>query len=82
VIAFEWSFYSFGLAHCLDRASGTRGGGLTGGEGTGARGRVMVGAEAGLVMSWMSCCSWAIRPARVVLITCSEMFCCLVSSWR
>ena len=73
---------SFGLACCLDRASGTRGGGLTGGEGAGAGGRAIVGAGAGLVMSWVSCCSWAVRPARVVLMACSETFCHSVSSWR
>jgi len=47
---------SFGLAHCLDRASKTRGG-LTGGEGAGAGGRAIVGAGMGLVMSWVSCYS-------------------------
>jgi len=73
---------SFGLAYCLDRASKTRGEGLTGEEGAGARGRAMVRAEAGLVMSWMSCCSWAVRPMRVVLMACSETFCRSVSSWR
>ena len=73
---------NFGFARCLNRASKTRGEGLTGGEGAGARGRAIVGAGAGLVMSWVSCCSWAVRPARVVLMTCSEMFCHSVSSWR
>jgi len=42
---------SFGLVCYLDRASETRGGGLTGGEGAGAGGGAMVGAEAELVMS-------------------------------
>jgi len=46
---------SFGLAYCLDKASRTRGGGLTGGEGVGTRGRAMVRAGVGLVMSWVSC---------------------------
>ena len=73
---------SFGLAYCLDGASGTGGEELTEGEGTGAGGRVMVRVGAGLVMSWVSCCSWAIRPTRVVLMACSETFCRSVSSWR
>ena len=42
----------------------------------------MVGAGVELVMSWVSCYSWAIRPARIVLMACSEMFCRSVSSWR
>jgi len=71
---------SFGLAYCLDRVSKTGGGGLTGGEGAGARGRAIVRAEVGLVMSWVSCCSWAVRPMRVVLMACSETFCRSVSS--
>ena len=73
---------SFGLAHCLDGTSGTRGEGLTGGEGVGARGKMMVGVGAELVISWVSCCSWAVRPTRIVLMVCSETFCCSMSSWR
>jgi len=73
---------SFGLAHCLDRASETRGKKLIGGEGTDARDRAMVRVGAELVMSWVSCCSWAIRPTRVVLMACSKTFCHSVSSWR
>jgi len=42
---------SFGLAHCLDGAAGTRGGRLTGEGGVDTGGGVMVGVEAGLVMS-------------------------------
>ena len=72
---------SFGLAHCLNRTSRTGGGGLTG-EGADAGGRAMVGAGAGLVMSWVSCCSWAVRPVRVVLMACSKTFCHSVSSWK
>ena len=70
---------SFGLACCLDRASGTGGGGLIE-EGMGVRGEAMVRAGAGLVMSWVSCYSWAVRSMRVVLMACSETFCHLVSS--
>ena len=73
---------SFGLTCCLDGAFRTRGGGLTGEEGADARGGAMVRVGVGLVMSWVSCCSWAIRPMRVVLMACSKMFCHLVSSWR
>ena len=71
---------SFGLAHCLDRVAGTRGGGLTGGGGASTRGRVMVRVGAGLVISWVSCCNWAVSPTRVVLIVCSETFWHSVSS--
>jgi len=71
---------SFDLAHCLDRASETGSRELIGEEGAGAGGRVMVRVGAGLVMSWVSCCSWAIRPTRVVLIACSKTFCHSVSS--
>jgi len=73
---------NFGFARCLNRASKTRGERLTGGEGTGAGSRVMVGVGVELVISWVSCCSWAVRPTRVVLMACSKMFCHLVSSWR
>ena len=70
---------SFGLAHCLDRASETGGKELIGGEGTDTRGRAIVRVGAELVMSWVS---WAIRPTRVVLMACSKTFCHSVSSWR
>jgi len=54
---------SFGLAHCLDKATGVREGGLTrggdagikGGD-VGIKGGAMVSAEAGLVISWVICC--------------------------
>ena len=78
----DWNFVhqrslgkSFGLAYCLDRVAGTGGGADT-------KGGATVRAGGGLVMSWVSCYSWAVRPARVVLIVCSEAFWHLVSSWR
>jgi len=63
---------SFGLVRCLDGAARTREGELTRGGDVGIGGRATVGA--GAVMSWMSCCSWVVRPARVVLMVCSEAF--------
>ena len=57
---------SFGLVCCLDGAAGTGEGGLTGGRDVGIRGRTTVGA--GAVMSWVSCCSWAVRPTKVALM--------------
>jgi len=33
---------------------------------------VRVGTGPG--MSWVSCCNWVVRPVRVVLIACSEVF--------
>ena len=65
---------SFGLIRCLVGADGTREGELTGGGDVVNRGGATVGAGAGTVISWVSCCIWAIRPARVLLITCSEAF--------
>ena len=47
---------SFGLAHCLDKVAGAREGDLTRGGDVGIRGRAMVGAGAGLVISWVICC--------------------------
>jgi len=73
---------SFGLIHCLNRAAGTREGELTGEGDMGIRSRTTVGVEVGLVMSWVSCCNWAVKPARVVLIACSEAFWHSVNSWR
>jgi len=65
---------SFGLIRCLVGADGTGEGGLTGGGDVVNRGGATVGAGAGTVISWVSCCIWAVRPARVLLITCSEAF--------
>jgi len=73
---------SFGLVHCLDGADRTGEKGLIGGGDVGIGGRATVGAEAGLVMSWVSCCSWAVRSVRVALIVCSKAFWRLVNSWR
>ena len=73
---------SFGLAHCLDQAARTGGGGLTGGEGAGTGGRAMVRAGVGLVMSWVICCSWAVRATRVVLIVYSECQSSQLLSWN
>jgi len=56
--------------------------GLTEGGDTGIGGRATIGAGAGPVISWMSCCNWAVRPMRVVLIPCSEAFWHSVNSWR
>jgi len=65
---------SFGLICCLDRADKTREEELTGEGDVGIGGRATVGAGAGLVISWVSYCNWAVRPVRVVLIVCSEAF--------
>jgi len=65
---------SFDLVHCLDGMDGTREGELTGGGNVGIRGGATVGTGAGPVISWVSCCNWAVRPTRVVLIACSEAF--------
>jgi len=73
---------SFGLIYCLNRADGTGEGGLTGGGDIDIRGGATVGAGAGLVISWVNCCNWTVRPARVALIVYSEAFCHSVSSWR
>jgi len=48
---------SFGLARCLDEAARVGEGGLTGEGDTGVRVRVMVGAGAELVISWVICCN-------------------------
>jgi len=48
---------SFGLAHCLDKASGAEEGGVTRGRDTGIRGGATVDAGAELVISWVICCS-------------------------
>jgi len=47
---------SFGLARCLDKAARAGEEGLTGGGDTGIGGRAMVGAGAGLVISWVIYC--------------------------
>jgi len=48
---------SFGLIHCLDGMDGTKKGRLTGGGNMGIGGGTTVGAGAGLVISWVSCCN-------------------------
>jgi len=65
---------SFGLVRCLVKTDGTGEGGLTGGGDVVTGGGATVGVGAGLVISWVSCCIWAVRPVRVLLIMCSEVF--------
>ena len=65
---------SFGLIRCLVGADGTGEGGLTGGGDVIIGDGATVGAGAGPVISWVSCCIWAVRPVRVLLIMCSEVF--------
>jgi len=65
---------SFGLVCCLDGIDRTRERGLTGGGDVGIGGGATVGIGAGPVISWVSCCNWAVRPVRVVLIACFEAF--------
>jgi len=48
---------SFGLARCLDKATGAGEGGVTGGGDTGIGGRVTVDLGAELVITWVICCS-------------------------
>jgi len=48
---------SFSLTHCLDEAARTGKGGLTREGDVGIGGGAMVGARAGLVMSWVICCN-------------------------
>ena len=73
---------SFGLVFCLDRAAGTREGGITGGRDMGIGDRATAGVRAELVMSSVSWCNWVVRPVRVVLIVYSEAFWHLVISWK
>jgi len=47
---------SFGLAHCLDEAARAEERGLTRGGDAGIGGEAIVGAGAGLVISWVICC--------------------------
>jgi len=60
---------NFGLVRCLDREEG-----ITGGGDRGIGGRATAGAGVGSVMSWVSCCSWTVRPTRVALIVYSKAF--------
>jgi len=48
---------SFSLTHCLDEVARTGKGGLTREGDVGIGGGAMVGAGAGLVMSWVICCN-------------------------
>jgi len=65
---------SFGLICCLDGVAGAGEGGTTGEGDMSIGGRVTTRVEVGPVISWVSCCSWAVRPAKVALIVCSEAF--------
>jgi len=65
---------SFSLVCCLDRADGTGEGGITRGGDVGIGGGATVRVGAGPVISWVSCCNWAVRSARVVLIAYSKAF--------
>jgi len=40
------------------------------------------GKEGGLATSYVSCCSYMVKAASVVLMLFSEMFCLSISSWR
>ena len=65
---------SFGLVRCLDGAAGVGEGETARGEDMSIGGRATAGAGVGPVMSWVSCYSWTVRPMRVALIVCSEVF--------
>ena len=56
------------------------GGGDTGGDGTGGGGVFGTARGGGLATNCVSCCSCAVRAARVKLILLSEIFCLFVSS--
>jgi len=58
------------------------GGGDTRGDGTGGGGVFGIGRERGLATSCISCCSYIVRAARIVLMLFSEIFCFSISSWR
>jgi len=55
---------------------------ITGGDGTCGGGVFGMGGGKGLATSYVSCCSWAVRTASVVLILFLEAFCLFISSWR
>ena len=54
----------------------------TRGDDTGGGGVFGTGRGGGLATSYISCCSCAVRAARVVLMLFSETFCLSISSWR
>ena len=56
------------------------GGGDARGDGTGRGGVFDMGGGGGLATSCVSCCSCAVKAARVVLMLFSETFCLSVSS--
>jgi len=71
---------SFGLVCYLDGAAGTGEERITEGEDIGIGGGATAGVETGPVISSVSWCNWVVRPTRVVLIVCSEVFWHSVSS--
>jgi len=77
-----WGEGSFGLACCLDRVARAEERGLTRGGDIRIGGKATVDVGTELVISWVICCNWVVRAARVVFIACSEVFCRSVSSWR
>jgi len=58
------------------------GGGDTGGDGAGGGGVFGTAGGGGLATNCMSCCSYAVRTARVELMLLSETCCLSVSSCR
>ena len=52
------------------------------GDSIGRRGVFGMGRGGGLATSYVSCCSWAIRAASIVLMLFLETFCFSVSLWR
>ena len=58
------------------------GDGDTRGDGIG-RGCVFdTGEKGGLATSCVSCCSYVVRAAKIMLMLFSEIFCLSISSWR
>ena len=62
--------------------TGGAGGGDTRGDGTGGGGVFGTARGGGLATNCVSCCSYAVRAARVELMLLSEICCLSVSSCR
>jgi len=68
------------LGHaCLAIGAGGRD---TGGDGTGGGDMFGMGGGRGLATSCVSCCSYVVRAAKIMLMLFSEIFCLSISSWR
>ena len=64
---------------CLAIGAGGRD---TGGDGTGGGDMFGMGGGRGLATSCVSCCSYVVRAAKIMLMLFSEIFCLSISSWR